>query len=44
MLVSSASSERSFSTMRRVKDCLRATMGDEKSSKAIFFLPFNDCV
>ena len=31
MLVSSASSERSFSAMRRVKNtCLRATMGDER--------------
>jgi hypothetical protein len=39
MLVSSASSKRSFSAMRRLKDCLRATMGDEKSSKTIFFLP-----
>ena len=29
MPVSSASSERSFSAMRRVKYCLRATMGDE---------------
>ena len=29
MPVSSASSERSFSAMRRVKNCLRATMGDE---------------
>ena len=32
MPVSSASSERSFSVMRRVKYCLRATMGDEKLS------------
>ena len=32
MLVSSASSERSFSAMRRVKNCLRATMGDERLS------------
>ena len=30
MPVSSASSERSFSAMRRVKTCLRATMGDER--------------
>jgi hypothetical protein len=31
MPVSSASSERSFSAMRRVKNtCLRATMGDER--------------
>ena len=29
MPVSSASSERLFSAMRRVKNCLRATMGDE---------------
>jgi hypothetical protein len=32
MPVSSASSERSFSVMRRVKNCLRATMGDERLS------------
>ena len=32
MTVSSASSERSFSAMRRIKNCLRATMGDEKLS------------
>ena len=32
MPVSSASSERSFSAMRRVKNCLRATMGDERLS------------
>jgi hypothetical protein len=30
--VSSASSERSFSAMLRVKICLRATMGDERLS------------
>jgi hypothetical protein len=30
--VSSASNERSFSAMRRVKNCLRATMGDERLS------------
>jgi hypothetical protein len=29
MPVSSASSERKFSAMRRVRKCLRATMGDE---------------
>jgi hypothetical protein len=32
MPVSSASSERSFSAMRRVKNYLGATMGDERSS------------
>jgi hypothetical protein len=32
MPVSSASSERSFSAMRRVKHCPRATMGDERLS------------
>ena len=32
MPVSSASSERSFSAMRRVKNCLKATMGDERLS------------
>jgi hypothetical protein len=32
MPVSSASSERSFSAMRHVKHCLRATMGDERLS------------
>ena len=32
MPVSSASSELSFSVMRRIKNCLRATMGDERSS------------
>ena len=32
MPVSSASSERSFSVMRHVKNCLRATMGDERLS------------
>ena len=32
MSVSSASSERSFSAMRRVENCLRATMGDERLS------------
>jgi hypothetical protein len=32
MPVSSASSERSVSAMRRVKNCLRATMGDERLS------------
>jgi hypothetical protein len=32
MPVSSASSERSFSAMRRVKNGLRATMGDERLS------------
>ena len=32
MPVSSASSERSFSVMPRVKYCLRATMGDERLS------------
>jgi hypothetical protein len=32
MPVSSASSERSFSAMRRVKNCPRATMGDERLS------------
>jgi hypothetical protein len=30
MPVSSASTERSFSAMRSVKNCLRATMGDER--------------
>ena len=30
MPVSSVSSERSFSAMRRVENCLRATMGDER--------------
>ena len=33
--VSSASSERSFSVMRSVKNCLRATMGDERSSNLL---------
>jgi hypothetical protein len=33
MPVSSASSERSFSAMCHVKNCLRATMGDERLSK-----------
>ena len=32
MPVSSASSEHSFSPMRRVENCLRATMGDERLS------------
>ena len=32
MPVSSASGERSFSAMRRVKNCPRATMGDERLS------------
>ena len=32
MPVSLASSKRSFSAMRRVKNCLRATMGDERLS------------
>jgi hypothetical protein len=32
MPVSSASSERSFSAMRHVKNCLRATMGDDRLS------------
>ena len=32
MPVSLASSEHSFSVMRRVENCLRATMGDERLS------------
>ena len=32
MPVSSASSERSFSAMRRIKNYLRTTMGDERLS------------
>jgi hypothetical protein len=32
MPVSSPSSERSFSAMCRIKNCLRATMGDERLS------------
>jgi hypothetical protein len=32
MPVSLASSERSFSAMHRIKNCLRATMGDERLS------------
>ena len=35
MPMSSASSERSFSVMRRVKNCLRATMGDERLSNLL---------
>jgi hypothetical protein len=38
MPVSSASSERSFSAMRRVKNCLRATMGDQRLSKKCLFV------
>jgi hypothetical protein len=36
--VSSASSERSFSAMRSVKNCLRATMGDERSSNLLLHI------
>ena len=32
MIVSSASSERSFSVMRHIKNCIIATMGDERLS------------
>jgi hypothetical protein len=38
MPVSSASSERSFSAMRRVKNCLGATMGDERLSKSLLHI------
>ena len=38
MPVSSASSERSFSAMRRVKNCLRATMSDERLSKSLLHI------
>ena len=38
MPVSSASSERSFSAMHRVKTCLGATMGDERLSKSLLHI------
>ena len=38
MPVSSVSSERSFSAMRRVENCLRATMGDERLSNLSLLL------
>ena len=38
MPVSLASSERSFSAMCRIKNCLRATMGDERLSKSLLHI------